>query len=205
MPIYTSKDYAKDLVKENIFVINETQPFQWTSGLMMPFYCDQRAILSNIHLRDKVLQGLTHLVKKIPHYQDCALVGVVSAGVPWASMLATQLQLPLGYVRSQKKEHGKKNALEGGIPQSIPIILVEDLISTAKSIVQAYHLLKDENFTVTHGISLFSYGFKSSADALKNINLSVESLSTFRELNQELDRPIQLSLEQQLLFSSSIL
>jgi orotate phosphoribosyltransferase len=200
MNTYSSKDYAKDLVRENIFVINEANPFTWTSGLVMPFYCDQRSILSNVTFRNNVLKGLTEILKKIPNYQSCALVGVVSAGVPWATMLATHLNLPLGYVRSQKKEHGKKNALEGNIEKNMPIILVEDLISTAKSIVAAHTLLKDEGYSIQQGLALFSYGFQSAFTALKEINLSVHTLSNFSELNKQLEKPLRLTAEQKLLF-----
>ncbi len=200
MKIFTSHDYATELVRENIFVINEQQPFTWTSGLVMPFYCDQRAILSNIELRNKVLSGLAQLLTEIPNYKQCALVGVVSAGVPWASMLASLLNLPLGYVRAQKKDHGKKNALEGNILLKMPIILVEDLISTAKSLVHAHNLLKEEGYSIIHGIALFSYGFRSSAEALKQINLPVTTLSDFNKLQTQLRNPIQLTPEQLKLF-----
>lgn len=205
MKIFTSEDYASALVENKIFIINETHPFTWTSGLVMPFYCDQRAILCNVDLRKKVIKGLSALVKEIPNYQECALVGVVSAGVPWASMLSEELNLPLGYVRSQKKDHGKKNALEGNIARTMPIILIEDLISTAKSIVQAYNLLKDEGYEIRYGVALFSYGFRGANDSLKNINLPVKTLSNFKALNKQLKTPIKLNSEQKNLFFNETL
>ncbi len=200
MKSFSGKDYACALIDEKIFIFNEKQPFTWTSGLVMPFYCDQRAILSNIVLRTKVLVGLKKLIQDIPNYKQCALVGVVSAGVPWASMLAQDLGLPLGYVRSQKKEHGKKNALEGNIIKSMPIILVEDLVSTAKSLVQAHTLMVEEGYRVVQSIALFTYNFKASRDALKAINLPLATLSNFKILNEQLDPPMQLNKDQAKLF-----
>lgn len=192
MKSFSGKDYACALIDEKIFIFNEKQPFTWTSGLVMPFYCDQRAILSNIVLRTKVLVGFKKIIQDIPNYKQCALVGVVSAGVPWASMLAQELGLPLGYVRSQKKEHGKKNALEGNIDKGMPVILVEDLVSTAKSLVQAHALLVEEGYRVVQSVALFTYNFKASRDALKAINLPLTTLSNFKILNEQLDPPLNL-------------
>ena len=196
-----SKKYAEFLVKESIFIINEEQPFTWTSGLVMPFYCDQRAILGNQYHRQQVLQWLVEFVKtQIHQYKECALVGVVTAGVPWATMLAQELNLPLGYVRGQKKEHGKKNALEGNFSKDLPIILVEDLVSTAKSLNQAYALLVEEGYKISQAISLFSYNFKSAQKTLKDIGLPLFSLSNFHVLNTCLKKPMHLTKEQGQLF-----
>lgn len=197
---FSAKDYACALIDEKIFVFNEKNPFTWTSGLVMPFYCDQRAILSNVTLRTKVLVGLKNIIQNIPNYKQCALVGVVSAGVPWASLLAHELNLPLGYVRGQKKEHGKKNALEGNINKSIPLILIEDLVSTAKSLVQAHTLLMEEGYRIVNSVALFTYNFKTSKEALKAINLPLTTLTNFKILNEQLDPPLELNKDQAKLF-----
>lgn len=205
MNAFNAKDYACALIDEKIFIMNEKQPFTWTSGLVMPFYCDQRAILCNVTLRKKVLLGLKNIILEIPNYKHCALVGVVSAGVPWASMLAEELGMPLGYVRSQKKDHGKKNALEGNIAKSTPIILIEDLVSTAKSLVNAYNLLIEEGHRVVYSAALFSYQFKASKEALSQIGLPLKTLSNFKILNQQLCPSLQLTKEQARNFSDDAL
>lgn len=192
--------YAKVLLEEKIFIINEDTPFTWTSGITMPFYCDQRSLLSNILLREKIVFSLCEIIKKIPNFKNCSIVGVVSAGVPWASMIAHSLQLPLGYVRSQKKEHGKKNAVEGNIEKDSPVIIIEDLVSTAKSLNVAHANLMDEGFKPYCAVALFTYNFKLAKEQLEKITLPLYTLSDFKVLNSLRNKPIKLTPQQAELF-----
>lgn len=202
MNYYDNKTYAKMLIDSNTFSINEQNPFRWTSGLEMPFYCDQRSLLSNVKIRKKIVSSLCLIIQNLHNFEKCSVVGVVSAGVPWASMISQELNLPLGYVRSQKKDHGKKNAIEGNIDPSMPVIIIEDLVSTAKSLIQAYIGLKEEGFSPYYSFALFTYNFKIAIEELKKINLPLQTLSDFNTLNSIRSAPIKLTDEQKSYFSN---
>ena len=188
------------LLKHQAFVINETNPFTWSSGLEMPFYCDNRVLLSFPESRDLIVDELCQMIK--PYLtKNTALVGVATAGIPWASFLAMNFGLPLSYVRPAPKTHGKTKAIEGELHSSHEILVIEDLISTGKSSAQAIHQLRELGHNPKHLFALFSYGFKSARQLFDELNVKYTTLSTFQHLQEELLSPIKLTREQQELFS----
>ena len=134
------KKIAKELLSINAVFLRPEQPFTWASGIKSPIYCDNRLILTAPRVREQVEAGLAELVKK--HFPECeVLMGTSTAGIAHAAIVATILDLPMGYVRSGAKDHGRTNRIEGKLETGQKVVVVEDLISTGGScieVVEAY-------------------------------------------------------------------
>lgn len=190
-------DYAQLLLQEKVFQYQAQKQFTWTSGLIMPFYCDQRLLLSYVHARKKIIQLLVNFYQSanLP-LQNIALVGIATAGISWAALLAHELNLPMAYVRPQKKEHGQKKSLEGDLPPGTEIILVEDLVSTAKSLSAAAQILRAENYHINKVLTLFTYELLLAQKALEENKLELFALSSFASLYPMVKNELQFSATQ---------
>lgn len=152
---------AKFLLEIDAVKLNPGQPFVWTSGIKSPIYCDNRSTLFYPHVRAFLKKALSDLATE--NFKEFDVVaGIATAGIPHALLVAEQLQKPMCYVRPEPKKHGLKNQIEGGMPEGSKVLLVEDLISTGKSSLQAAAAVREAGATPIGLVALFSYGFEES-------------------------------------------
>lgn len=170
---------AELLLSQKAVFLRPEEPFTWASGIKSPVYCDNRLLISSVEAREKVISAFCAEIKKLN--VNC-IAGTATAGIPWASWIAHELKLPLIYVRSSSKDHGRQNAVEGFAPAGSKTVLIEDLISTGKSSVAAAKKLQEQGITVEKVLSIFSYGFPQVKEVFLKENLSFESLSSFEVL-----------------------
>lgn len=172
------KQIAKDLLSIGAVFLRPDQPFTWASGIKSPIYCDNRLILSYPQVRQNVEQGLAALVKQ--HYPDCeVLMGTSTAGIAHAAIAATIMGMPMGYVRSGAKDHGRTNQIEGKLEKGQKVVVVEDLISTGGSVIEVVGVLREAGAEVLGIVSIFTYGMKKGLDRLAEANVKNVSLSNF--------------------------
>lgn len=172
---------AKLLLDSEAVFLRPKDPFTWTSGIKSPVYCDNRLLISSVEGRRIVTQAFVELIKPM----DINLIaGTATAGIPWAAWIAEEMGLPLVYVRSSEKGHGRQNAIEGKAPENGKAVLIEDLVSTGKSSVAAALRLQEAGVRVEKVLSIFTYGFDSAAQAFKEAGFSYESLTGFEVLAQ---------------------
>jgi orotate phosphoribosyltransferase len=161
--------------------INAREPFTWASGYKMPLYNDNRLLLGNAGHRALIAQGFQDLLKKCAAEVD-VIAGTATAGIPHATTLADQLQVPLIYVRSTAKSHGMGNKIEGVLNQSQRVLVIEDLVSTGGSAVDAVTAIREAGGIVDHCFSIFSYGFPEATEKFKSISCQIHSILIFSEL-----------------------
>lgn len=170
------KTIAKDLLSIGAVFLRPEQPFTWASGIKSPIYCDNRLTLTAPRVRDAVEKGLAELVKR--YYPQCeVLMGTSTAGIAHAAITATILDLPMGYVRSGAKDHGRANQIEGRLEKGEKVVVVEDLISTAGSCVEVVNVLREAGAEVLGIVSIFTYGMKKGLERLAAANVRNVSLS----------------------------
>ena len=169
---------AKDLLKIQAVFLRPDEPFTWASGIKSPIYCDNRLTLSDYQVRLDVENGLAELVKT--HYPEAeALMGTSTAGIAHAAITAHLLALPMGYVRSGAKDHGRHNQIEGRLEKGQKVVVVEDLISTAGSCIEVVNVLREAGAEVLGVVSIFTYGLQKGLDRLAEANVKNVSLSNF--------------------------
>ena len=167
---------AKDLLSIGAVFLRPEQPFTWASGIKSPIYCDNRLTLTAPRVRDNVEKGLSELVKA--HFPECeVLMGTSTAGIAHAAIVATILDLPMGYVRSGAKDHGRTNRIEGKLEPGTKVVVVEDLISTGGSCIEVVEALRNAGADVLGIVSIFTYGMQKGLDRMaaaevKNFSLS---------------------------------
>ena len=170
------KKIAKDLLSIGAVFLRPEQPFTWASGIKSPIYCDNRLTLTAPEVRNHVEEGLAELIRK--HYPEVeVLMGTSTAGIAHAAITATILNLPMGYVRSGSKDHGRGNQIEGKLEKGQKVVVVEDLISTAGSCIEVVEALRAAGADVLGIVSIFTYGMQKGLDRLaaaeaKNYSLS---------------------------------
>ncbi|AYD47166.1 MAG TPA: orotate phosphoribosyltransferase [Arachidicoccus soli] len=175
------KVIAEKLLQASAVKLNIQQPFTWTSGWKSPIYCDNRKLLSFPFLRDFVKSELCNTVfESYPEAE--AIAGVATAGIPWGAMVADQLKLPFMYVRPKPKAHGLGNQIEGSYQAGQKVVMIEDLISTGKSSVEAINVLKAENVDVISVVSIFNYDFTTAIEAFENVETPFKSLTNYPAL-----------------------
>lgn len=167
---------AKILLKEKAVFLRPNDPFTWTSGIKSPVYCDNRLLFSTVESRELIVDAF---VEKVRAMNVDVIAGTATAGIPWAAFIAAKLRLPLIYVRSSNKEHGRQNAIEGRADQGAKTVLIEDLISTGKSSIAAAGKLREAGLEIVSVLSIFNYGFPQAEDAFRNAVLGLDSLSSF--------------------------
>ena len=177
----TSSKIANYLLQIKAIKLETEKPFQWSSGIYSPIYCDNRIILSYPKIRKLVCDCFVEIIKK--KYNDTQLVaGVATGGIGIGMLIAEKLDLPFVYVRPQAKKHGRKKQIEGLIKKNIKAIVIEDLISTGKSSLNAVDALKKEKVNVIGLISLFSYELEDAKKNISKSGLNYCSLSNFSDL-----------------------
>jgi orotate phosphoribosyltransferase len=172
----TAEKVAKILLKEKAVFLRPSDPFTWTSGIQSPVYCDNRLLISTVESRSYIIEAFAQLVKE--HEVDI-VAGTATAGIPWAAWIAHELKLPMVYVRSSSKDHGRQNAIEGKVTAGQKTVLIEDLISTGKSSIAAAHKLQEAEVQVNGILSIFTYDFLQAQDIFKAQNIKHRSLSNF--------------------------
>jgi len=187
------KAVAEKLLQIKAIKLNLQNPYTWASGWKSPIYCDNRKVLSFPYVRDFIKSEMANLIfDKCPDAE--ALAGVATAGIAWGAMAADQLKLPFIYVRSKPKEHGLGNQIEGELEKGKKVVVIEDLISTGKSSLQAADALKAAGLDVIAMVSIFTYGFDVAAEAFQHAGFPYYSLTNYGTL---IDLAIEKSIVSQ--------
>ena len=169
------KEIAKDLLSIKAVFLRPNEPFTWASGIKSPIYCDNRLTLSDVRVREDVENGLAEIIRR--EYPEAeVLMGTSTAGIAHAAITATILGLPMGYVRSGAKDHGRGNQIEGRLEKGQKVVVVEDLISTAGSCIEVAEVLREVGAEVLGVVSIFTYGMQKGLDRLAAANLKNVSL-----------------------------
>lgn len=170
------KKIAKDLLKIHAVFLRPNDPFTWASGIKSPIYCDNRLTLSAPEVRDDVENGLKQLIEE--NYPDVEmLMGTSTAGIAHAAITAHLMNMPMGYVRSGSKDHGRQNQIEGKLEKGTKVVVVEDLISTGGSVLEVVQVLREAGAEVLGIVSIFTYGMKKGLERLADANVKNVSLS----------------------------
>ncbi|KXL52343.1 orotate phosphoribosyltransferase [Anaerotignum neopropionicum] len=169
---------AKDLLSIGAVFLRPQDPFTWASGIKSPIYCDNRLTLTAPEVRNHVENALAETIRK--EYPQCeVLMGTSTAGIAHAAITAHILGLPMGYVRSGAKDHGRNNQIEGKLEKGQKVVVVEDLISTGGSVIEVVNVLREAGAEVLGVVSIFTYGMQKGLDRLTEANVKNISLSDF--------------------------
>lgn len=179
----TKEQIAKDLLSIRAVFLKPDDPFTWASGIHSPIYCDNRLTLSAPAVRKDVEAGLAEIVKeKFPEAE--MLMGTSTAGIAHAAITATILDLPMGYVRSGHKDHGRQNQIEGKMEPGTKVVVIEDLISTGGSVLEVVDVLRQAGAQVLGIASIFTYGLQKGVERLAAADVVNYSLSDFDSLSK---------------------
>ncbi|MBQ8817832.1 MAG: orotate phosphoribosyltransferase [Clostridia bacterium] len=172
------KTIAKDLLDIKAVFFRPEEPFTWASGIKSPVYCDNRLTLTSVKVRTDVEEGLAKLIKE--NYPDAeVLMGTSTAGIAHAAITGHLLGMPMGYVRSGAKDHGRQNQIEGRLEKGQKVVVVEDLISTGGSVIEVVNTLREAGADVLGIVSIFTYGMKKGLVRLEEANVKNVSLTDF--------------------------
>ncbi|MBQ4159588.1 MAG: orotate phosphoribosyltransferase [Clostridia bacterium] len=172
------KKIAKHLLRIKAVFLRPDEPFTWASGIKSPIYCDNRLTLTDVEARNAVENGLAELIKT--HYPDAeVLMGTSTAGIAHAAITGHLLDMPMGYVRSGAKDHGRQNQIEGRLEKGQKVVVVEDLISTGGSCIEVVNVLREAGAEVLGIVSIFTYGMQKGIDRLAAADVKNISLSNF--------------------------
>lgn len=174
----TQRKIAKDLLKIKAVFFRPNEPFTWASGIKSPVYCDNRLTLTDVEVRNDVEQGLAQIIRE--NYPDAeVLMGTSTAGIAHAAITGHIMNLPMGYVRSGAKDHGRQNRIEGRLENGQKVVVVEDLISTGGSVIEVVDALREAGAEVLGIASIFTYGMKKGLERLANADVKNVSLTDF--------------------------
>ena len=174
----TEKLIAKDLLEIKAVFFRPEEPFTWASGIKSPIYCDNRLTLTAPKVRLDVETALAETIKK--EYPECeVLMGTSTAGIAHAAITAHLLDMPMGYVRSGAKDHGRQNQIEGKLLPGQKVVVVEDLISTGGSVIEVVNVLREAGAEVLGIVSIFTYGMKKGIERLAAAEVKNVSLTNF--------------------------
>ena len=174
---------AKDLLKIKAVFFRPEEPFTWASGIKSPVYCDNRLTLTAPEVRTDVENGLAELVKE--YYPEAeVLMGTSTAGIAHAAITAHLLDMPMGYVRSGAKDHGRQNRIEGKLEKGQKVVVVEDLISTGGSVIEVVDALREVGAEVLGIVSIFTYGMKKGLERLAAADVKNVSLTNLDVLSE---------------------
>lgn len=200
----TAKQTAKLLLQINAIKLQPSNPFTWASGWKSPIYCDNRIILSYPPIRNYVRENLAKQIEKQFGKPD-VIAGVATGAIGIGALVAEYLGLPFIYVRPEAKEHGRQNQIEGFIESGQNVVVVEDLISTGKSSLNAVKALKEAGVNVKGMVAIFSYGFEVAANNFEREKVTLHTLSNYESLlEQALDTKYITSKEQDILAAWSV-
>lgn len=179
----TSRKIAKDLLKIQAVFLSPDKPFTWASGIKSPVYCDNRLTLTAPEVRTDVETGLKELIEE--NYPDAeVLMGTSTAGIAHAAITAHLMNLPMGYVRSGNKDHGRQNRIEGKLERGQKVVVVEDLISTGGSVIEVVDALREAGAEVLGIVSIFTYGMKKGLERLAAADVKNVSLTNLDVLSE---------------------
>ncbi|MDT0695738.1 orotate phosphoribosyltransferase [Mammaliicoccus sciuri] len=176
-----TQNIAQSLLEIKAVTLSPDDPYTWSSGIKSPIYCDNRVTLAYPEIRENIYQGLIELIKE--HAKDTEIIsGTATAGIPHAAFVADQLKLPMSYVRSKSKGHGKGNQIEGALSKGKKVVVIEDLISTGGSSINAVEALIEDGAEVLGVFAIFTYGIHKAEEAFKAIDVPFYTLSNYDEL-----------------------
>lgn len=179
----TSRKIAKDLLKIQAVFLSPDKPFTWASGIKSPVYCDNRLTLTAPEVRTDVETGLKELIEE--NYPEAEiLMGTSTAGIAHAAITAHLMGLPMGYVRSGNKDHGRQNRIEGKLEKGQKVVVVEDLISTGGSVIEVVDALREAGAEVLGIVSIFTYGMKKGLERLAAADVKNVSLTNLDVLSE---------------------
>ncbi|MBD5170003.1 MAG: orotate phosphoribosyltransferase [Oscillibacter sp.] len=174
---------AKDLLKIKAVFFRPEEPFTWASGIKSPVYCDNRLTLTAPEVRNDVENALAETIRR--EYPDAeVLMGTSTAGIAHAAITGHIMGLPMGYVRSGNKDHGRQNQIEGRLEKGQKVVVVEDLISTGGSVIEVVNVLREAGAEVLGVVSIFTYGMQKGLDRLAAANVKNVSLTNFDTIAQ---------------------
>ena len=177
------KKIAKDLLSIKAVFFRPEEPFIWASGIKSPVYCDNRLTLTAPGVRLDIEEGLAEVIRE--NYPDAqVLMGTATAGIAHAAITAHILGLPIGYVRSGAKDHGRKNQIEGRLEKGQKVVVIEDLISTGGSVIETVNVLREAGADVLGVASIFTYGMQKGLDRMAAADLKNISLTNFDVIAQ---------------------
>ena len=180
----TAKKTAEVLLQINAIKLKPQEPFTWASGWQSPIYCDNRIVLSFPPVRNFIREEMAKFIEREYGKPD-VIAGVATGAIGIGMLVAEYLGLPFVYVRPEAKKHGRQNQIEGFIQKGQNVVVVEDLISTGKSSLNAVKALKAAEVNVKGMIAIFSYGFEVASDNFKNANVTLHTLSNYENLLQQ--------------------
>jgi len=183
------------LTQINAIKLNTKNPFTWTSGIKSPIYCDNRLVLSYPKIREFIANSMSQIIKK-KYGNDISIVGVATGAIAIGIMIAERLNLPYAYVRPEPKGHGLKNQIEGNINKNSNVLVIEDLISTGKSSLNAINALKSNGYNVIGMLSIFSYNFEFANKKFVSEKITINSLADYNTLVEIIESKGEISDEE---------
>jgi orotate phosphoribosyltransferase len=174
---------ARNLLQINAIKLNPQNPFTWASGMRSPIYCDNRITLSYPEVRNVIIKGFVEIASAYTNVE--AICGVATAGIPHGALLADRLHLPFAYVRASAKSHGRQNLIEGELTSGTKVLVIEDLISTGGSSLEAVNILRENGIEVIAVLAIFDYGFQKAKNNFENANCTYKTLSHYDVLLSE--------------------
>lgn len=178
-----STELARKLLQIKAIKLSPQNPFTWASGIQSPIYCDNRIVLSHPDVRSFVIDGMVTQSKSFAPFDIIA--GVATAGIPHGALLANALNLPFIYIRGAAKGHGRKNRIEGSLQGTERVLVIEDLISTGGSCLEAVNVLKERGCTIAGVLAIFTYGFDRAVTAFEEASCPFETLTNYDILAKE--------------------
>lgn len=177
----SASDIARLLLDSKAVTINVKNPYTYASGIRSPIYCDNRILITDVNTRKKVVDAFCKQVETLKPKQ---IAGVATAGITWGAWIADRLNLPYVYVRPKPKDHGKEKQIEGNFTQD-ETVLIEDLVSTGGSSIQALDAMRKEKVNVISLLAIFTYGFSKADQAFKEKDMRVQTLTNIDKLLEE--------------------
>jgi len=175
------RSITSSLLERGVVILRPGEPFTWASGILSPIYCDNRRILGDVALREKVVGALSSKVDSL--YPDCEVVaGVATGAIAWGALVAATLGKPFVYVRTKAKDHGTKSRLEGAPVDGRKVAVVEDLISTGMSSLSAVEALREENASVEGLVAIFTYAFPEAEEAFRDAKVPFDTVTNYPNL-----------------------
>jgi orotate phosphoribosyltransferase len=175
------REIAKKLLDIEAVFLNPREPFTWSSGIKSPIYCDNRLTMSYPAVRNDISSGLAEIIRK--HFSEVDVIaGTATAGIPHAAWVSEKLNLPMCYVRSKAKAHGKGNQIEGKVMAGQKVVVIEDLISTGGSCITAVEALKESGCDVLGVAAIFTYELEKGKEMLEEHKISAYTLSDYSSL-----------------------
>ena len=178
--MFNNQILASKLLETGAVRIQPDHPFTWASGLRSPIYCDNRILLSHVDIRTSLIDLMAKVVKDFDFFDTVA--GVATAGIAHGALLADRLKMPFAYVRSKPKDHGRQNLIEGEIEKNANVLVVEDLISTGMSSLQAVDAIRGVPANVVGVVAIFQYGLPVAHNAFEKANCPFKTLTDFQTI-----------------------